>query len=110
MLNWPGLIEIIKETHFEDWKDKSGYDYFGVVKHVVYTDKNYGDVLSIWDRGFGTFARLSKGNVVFGVDTHSQENKINTFGKLLKLPLLQIKKMQTDKRIYSNEQKDLIDV
>jgi sterol desaturase/sphingolipid hydroxylase (fatty acid hydroxylase superfamily) len=75
-----------------------------------YTDKNYGDVLSIWDRGFGTFARLSKGNVVFGVDTHSQENKINTFGKLLKLPLLQIKKMQTDKRIYSNEQKDLIDV
>ena len=75
-----------------------------------YTDKNYGDVLTIWDRGFGTFARLSKGNVVFGVDTHSQESKINTFWKLLKLPLLQIKKMQTDKRIYSNEQKDLIDV
>ena len=32
--------DIIKETHFEDWKDKSGFDYFGVVKHVVYTDNN----------------------------------------------------------------------
>jgi len=31
--------DIIKETHFEDWKDETGYDYFGVVKHVVYTDK-----------------------------------------------------------------------
>lgn len=32
--------DIIKETHFEDWKDETGYDYFGVVKHVVYHDNN----------------------------------------------------------------------
>lgn len=32
--------DIIKETHFEDWKDETGYDYFGVVKRVVYTDNN----------------------------------------------------------------------
>ena len=32
--------DIIKETHFEDWQDKAGFDYFGVVKHVVYTDNN----------------------------------------------------------------------
>ena len=34
--------DIIKETRFEDWQDKSGFDYFGVVKHVVYTDNNNG--------------------------------------------------------------------
>lgn len=34
--------DIIKETHFEDWKDETGYDYFGVVKHVVYTDDKGG--------------------------------------------------------------------
>ena len=27
--------DIIKETHFEDWKDETGNDYCGVVKHVV---------------------------------------------------------------------------
>jgi len=38
--------DIIKETHFEDWQDKSGFDYFGVVKHVVYTDKTSGHQFS----------------------------------------------------------------
>lgn len=38
--------DIIKETHFEDWKDETGYDYFGVVKHVVYTDKANGHQVS----------------------------------------------------------------
>ena len=32
--------DIIKETHFEDWKDETGYDYFGVVKHVVYSESH----------------------------------------------------------------------
>jgi len=32
--------DIIKETHFEGWNDAVGFDYFGVVKHVVYTDNN----------------------------------------------------------------------
>jgi len=34
--------DIIKETHFEGWNDAGGFDYFGVVKHVVYTDNNNG--------------------------------------------------------------------
>ena len=38
--------DIIKETHFEDWKDETGYDYFGVVQHVVYTDDNNGHQVS----------------------------------------------------------------
>jgi len=40
--------DIIKETHFEDWQDKSGFDYFGIVKHVVYTDKTNGHQVSTY--------------------------------------------------------------
>ncbi|AFK04915.1 fatty acid hydroxylase [Emticicia oligotrophica DSM 17448] len=53
-----------------------------------YTDTNYGDVLSIWDRIFGTFAQLPKEAVVFGVDTHFDECNLNTFSKLLTIPLI----------------------
>ncbi|HRI59402.1 MAG TPA: sterol desaturase family protein [Saprospiraceae bacterium] len=34
-----------------------------------YTDSNFGDILSVWDRLFGTFARLDAHEVMFGVDT-----------------------------------------
>jgi sterol desaturase/sphingolipid hydroxylase (fatty acid hydroxylase superfamily) len=34
------------------------------------TDCNYGDVFSIWDRLFGTFAPMPSEAIVFGVDTH----------------------------------------
>jgi sterol desaturase/sphingolipid hydroxylase (fatty acid hydroxylase superfamily) len=34
-----------------------------------YTDSNYGDLFSIWDRMFGTFTYLSAKDVVFGLDT-----------------------------------------
>ena len=34
------------------------------------TNCNYGDVLSIWDRLFGTYLALSAEETVFGLDTH----------------------------------------
>jgi sterol desaturase/sphingolipid hydroxylase (fatty acid hydroxylase superfamily) len=34
------------------------------------TNKNFGDVFSIWDRLFGTFIDLPKHRTVFGLDTH----------------------------------------
>jgi sterol desaturase/sphingolipid hydroxylase (fatty acid hydroxylase superfamily) len=37
---------------------------------LPYTNCNYGDVFSIWDRLFGTFANLSAEETVFGLDTH----------------------------------------
>ncbi|MDQ6844245.1 MAG: sterol desaturase family protein, partial [Bacteroidota bacterium] len=42
-----------------------------------YTDCNYGDVLSIWDRLFGTFKRLPKEELVFGIDTHMKEEDLS---------------------------------
>jgi sterol desaturase/sphingolipid hydroxylase (fatty acid hydroxylase superfamily) len=34
-----------------------------------YTDSNFGDLFSVWDRMFGTFTYLSAKDVVFGLDT-----------------------------------------
>ena len=51
-----------------------------------YTDCNYGDVLSVWDRIFGTFKRLQQNEVLFGVDTYMNEKENNRYSFLLKLP------------------------
>lgn len=51
-----------------------------------YTDCNYGDVLSIWDRMFGTFSRLSASKIIFGVDTYMTESENSRYGSLIKMP------------------------
>lgn len=51
-----------------------------------YTDTNYGDVLSIWDRMFGTFQRLPAGSLVFGVDTYMDQKDIGKFVSVFKIP------------------------
>jgi sterol desaturase/sphingolipid hydroxylase (fatty acid hydroxylase superfamily) len=54
-----------------------------------YTDSNYGDLFSIWDRAFGTFRYLSKEDVVFGVDVAAFEDadmKTMKFKGLIKVP------------------------
>lgn len=51
-----------------------------------YTDRNFGDILSVWDRLFGTFARLDAHDVVFGVDTCPIDAAQSSGLALLKLP------------------------
>lgn len=51
-----------------------------------YTDRNYGDTFSMWDRLFGTFAELSAEETIFGLDTHMKEN-MNAC-QLVALPVL----------------------
>lgn len=53
-----------------------------------YTDSNYGDVLSIWDRMFGTFKKLPVEDLVFGVDTHMRVEENGKFTSLIKIPFL----------------------
>ena len=57
-----------------------------------YTESNYGDVLSIWDRLFGTFRELPREQVVFGLDTCMEEDIHSTYLSLLKMPFVSIKK------------------
>ena len=54
--------------------------------HVTqpYTDTNYGNIFSLWDRLFGTYAALKPEEITFGVDVyHKREDHI---GDLLKVP------------------------
>ena len=53
---------------------------------LPYTDCNYGDVLSIWDRLFGTYKSLDKCDTQFGVDTHMDENVVSNFLETIKIP------------------------
>ncbi|MBS1495369.1 MAG: sterol desaturase family protein [Bacteroidetes bacterium] len=51
-----------------------------------YTDTNYGDVLSIWDRLFGTFQKMPEEKLIYGVDTYMRNNEIANFKSLIKIP------------------------
>jgi sterol desaturase/sphingolipid hydroxylase (fatty acid hydroxylase superfamily) len=53
---------------------------------LPYTNCNYGDILSIWDRLFGTFIKLSADKVVFGIDTCMDVAENTNIKKLIILP------------------------
>jgi sterol desaturase/sphingolipid hydroxylase (fatty acid hydroxylase superfamily) len=53
---------------------------------LPYTDSNYGNIFSIWDRLFGTFKTLSKEDITYGVDTHMKVEEHNHLQNLLKIP------------------------
>lgn len=74
------------------WVDKSfGYllvtpNMHRVHHHetVPYTDSNYGNMFSIWDRLFGTYAHLNPEQIVFGLDVFDKREE--HLGDLLGLP------------------------
>jgi sterol desaturase/sphingolipid hydroxylase (fatty acid hydroxylase superfamily) len=51
-----------------------------------YTDTNYGNIFSIWDRIFGTFATLDPEKLVYGVDTHMKAEENAQLKNLLEIP------------------------
>lgn len=63
-------------------------DMHKVHHHYVlpYTDTNYGNIFSIWDRLFGTFAKMRNEDLVYGVDTYPDVDSNAKVDKLLKLP------------------------
>ncbi|MET4082629.1 sterol desaturase/sphingolipid hydroxylase (fatty acid hydroxylase superfamily) [Pedobacter sp. UYP30] len=52
---------------------------------LPYTDCNYGDVLSIWDRLFGTYAALHNSEIVYGLDV-TNHLQMGQFNELLAYP------------------------
>ena len=63
-------------------------DMHKVHHHYVmpYTDSNYGNIFSVWDRIFGTFTYLPKEQLVYGVDTHMRVEENNQLKNLLQIP------------------------
>jgi sterol desaturase/sphingolipid hydroxylase (fatty acid hydroxylase superfamily) len=53
---------------------------------LPYTDSNYGNIFSVWDRLFGTFMSLPKEEIIYGVDTHMKTEEHNQLKNLLKIP------------------------
>ncbi|HQV06940.1 MAG TPA: sterol desaturase family protein [Chitinophagaceae bacterium] len=51
-----------------------------------YTDSNYGAVLSIWDRLFGTFKKLDIRHIKYGLDKYYPNEKDEDFMALMKKP------------------------
>ncbi|HKK11687.1 MAG TPA: sterol desaturase family protein, partial [Flavobacteriaceae bacterium] len=61
--------------------------------HVLpYTDSNYGNIFSIWDRIFGTFMQLDREKLVYGVDVFPDELKNSNITELLKQPFQKYEK------------------
>jgi len=63
-------------------------DMHKVHHHYVlpYTDSNYGNIFSVWDRLFGTFSYLDRKQIIYGVDTHMHKETNNNLRNLLKIP------------------------
>ncbi|MFY8187735.1 MAG: sterol desaturase family protein [Flavobacterium sp.] len=59
---------------------------------LPYTDTNYGNIFSVWDRLFDTFSYLEKDKIIFGIDTFPEENEHNKLVSLLKIPFLKKRK------------------
>ncbi len=53
---------------------------------LPYTDSNYGNIFSIWDRIFGTFMYLPKEEIIYGIDSHLDPKENNKLNNLLKIP------------------------
>jgi sterol desaturase/sphingolipid hydroxylase (fatty acid hydroxylase superfamily) len=73
---WLGMVFITPDLH-------------RVHHHRVlpYTDRNYGDVFSFWDRLFGTLARLDRKHTAFGLDTYHDPIG-RGFASVLALPFM----------------------
>ncbi|MFV8326052.1 sterol desaturase family protein [Flavobacterium sp. ZS1P14] len=53
---------------------------------LPYTDSNYGNIFSVWDRLFGTFMTLPKEEIIYGIDTHTKPEEHNQLKNLLQIP------------------------
>ncbi len=57
-----------------------------------YTDTNYGNIFSFWDRIFGTFAKVDQDDLVYGVDTHMKREENSSIRNLLSIPFQKYRK------------------
>jgi len=53
---------------------------------LPYTDSNYGNIFSVWDRIFGTFLYMKREDIQYGIDTHMDPKDHNVLSNLLTIP------------------------
>jgi len=69
-------------------------DMHKIHHHYVlpYTDSNYGNIFSIWDRLLGTYLTMDREKIVYGVDVFPDEVKNENLVELLKQPFQEYQK------------------
>jgi sterol desaturase/sphingolipid hydroxylase (fatty acid hydroxylase superfamily) len=63
---------------------------------LPYTDSNYGNIFSIWDRIFGTFSYMERETIIYGIDTHMMPEENNNLLSLLKIPFQKTRSPQEE--------------
>ena len=63
---------------------------------LPYTDANYGNIFSIWDRLLGTYIYMDRERIVYGIDTFPNEAENSNLKHLLKQPFQSYRKPTTD--------------
>jgi sterol desaturase/sphingolipid hydroxylase (fatty acid hydroxylase superfamily) len=53
---------------------------------LPYTDSNYGNIFSVWDRLLGTYMELDRDKIIYGVDVFPDEKANGSIKELLKQP------------------------
>jgi len=66
---------------------------------LPYTDSNYGNIFSLWDRLFGTYLEYDRDAIVYGVDTFFNEKENGKIGVLLKQPFHKYRKPTSHEEI-----------
>ena len=51
-----------------------------------YSDSNYGNIFSFWDRLFGTYIEVDNRKLTYGVDTYMNKEEVESLAFLMKLP------------------------
>ena len=59
---------------------------------MPYTDSNYGNIFSVWDRLLGTYMELDTDKIVYGVDVFPNEEENSNIKDLLKQPFQKYQK------------------
>ncbi|MEL0456912.1 sterol desaturase family protein [Flavobacteriaceae bacterium SZ-1-7] len=59
---------------------------------LPYTDSNYGNIFSVWDRLFGTYMKLDTNKIIYGVDVFPDEKENSNIVDLLKQPFQKYRK------------------
>ena len=66
---------------------------------LPYTDSNYGNIFSIWDRLLGTYMEMDREKIIYGVDTFPDEVKNSSLKELLKQPFQGYRKPTDSEKI-----------
>ncbi|SPE77160.1 Fatty acid hydroxylase superfamily protein [Flavobacterium columnare] len=53
---------------------------------LPYTNSNYGNIFSIWDRFLRTYTKLADDKIIFGIDTYMSKEEHNNLKNLLSIP------------------------